>query len=187
MRLAIIAAAIAAPLALFIPANAQVKGTSVELAGLKSMTPADWKVEPPSPKSVVPRLYTFRLAKVAGDTEDAELAIFLTPGGGSVEQNIERHIAKFEAPAGKKAEDIRKRSKVKVGPLDAAYLDIQGTFLKKFPPFDPNAKTTRVDNFRELYVVFESKEGLASFVLLGPAKTIEHHKKAFDEWIKNFK
>jgi hypothetical protein len=187
MRLAFILAAVAALTALLTPVVADDKGTTVELAGLKSTTPADWKAEPPSTKSVVPRLYTFKLARAAGDPDDAELAIFLTPGGGSIEQNVDRHIAKFEAPAGKKAEDIRKQSKVKVGPLDAAYLDIQGTFLKKFPPFDPNAKITRAEDYRELYVVFETKDGLASFVLLGPAKTVEKHKKAFDEWVKNFK
>src|SRR5262249_41145844 len=167
--------------------TADDKGTVVEVAGLKSTTPADWKAEPPSTKSVVPRLHTFKLAKAAGDPEDAELAIFLTPGGGTIQQNLDRHIAKFEPPAGKKAEDIRKQDKLKVGGLDAAYLDIQGTYLKKFPPFDPNAKVTKVENYRELYVVFETKDGLASFVLLGPAKTVEQHKKAFDEWVKNFK
>lgn len=185
MRLAFIAAA--ALFALLAPAVADDKGTAVELAGLKSTTPADWKAEPPSTKSVVPRLYTFKLPKAAGDAEDAELAIFLTPGGGSVAQNIDRHVAKFEPPAGKKPEDLRKTTMLKVGGLDATYLDIQGTYLKKFPPFDPNAKITRADNYRELYVVFETKDGLASFVLLGPTKTVEQHKKAFDEWVKNFK
>ena len=94
---------------------------------------------------------------------------------------------KFEVPAGKKPEDLRKQSKIKVGTLDATYLDVSGTYLKKFPPFDPNAKTTKVENYRELYVVFETKDGLASIVLLGPAKTIDKHKAAFDTWVKNFK
>src|SRR5439155_11703279 len=131
-------------------------------------------------KSTVPRLYTFKLSKAAGDPEDAELAVFLTAGGGTVEQNVDRHLAKFESP-------MRKQERIKVGGLDAAYLDLQGTYLKKFPPFDPNAKVTKVEDYRELYVVFETKDGLASFVLLGPAKTVEKHKKAFDDWVKNFK
>ena len=93
--------------------------------------------------------------------------------------------------AGKKAQDVVKIEKIKIGPHDAMYQDIQGTFLKKFPPFDPNAKTTKVPDYRQLYVIFEAKENdttvLYSMTLLGPVKTIEKHKKAFDEWIKNFK
>jgi hypothetical protein len=63
--------------------------------------------------------------------------------------------------------------------------------LRKTPPFDPNAKVTKVADFRQLYVIFEVKEGDGSVTysatLLGPAKTIEKHKKAFDEWVKSFK
>ena len=77
------------------------------------------------------------------------------------------------------------------GKHDAVVQDIQGTYLKKFPPFDPNAKITKVPDYRQLYVVTEVVEGdatvLYSMTLLGPTKTVEKHKKAFDEWLKNFK
>ena len=87
----------------------------------------------------------------------------------------------------KKAEDVIKVDKTKVGTFDAVYQDIQGTYLKKDAPFDPNAKTTKMENYRQLYVVFETKDGQYFMTLVGPAKTIEKHKKAFDEWLKNFK
>ena len=164
------------------------KGTTVEWAGMKSTTPADWKEETPSNKM---RLAQFRLAKAEGDPEDAELALFASPGGGTIQQNLERQEKKFEVPAGKKPEDVIKTEKLKVGTHDAIYQDITGTLLKKFPPFDPNAKITRVENSRQLYVVFEGKSGdstvLYSLYLVGPAKTVEKHKKAFDEWVKAFK
>jgi hypothetical protein len=164
------------------------KGTPVELAGLKSTTPGDWKEEAPSSSM---RLMQFKIPKAGGDPEDAELALFKTPGGGSVQANLERQEKKFEIPAGKKAGDVIKTEKIKFGPHEAIYQDIQGTYLKKFPPADPNAKVTKVPDFRQLYVIFETKEGdkttLYSMYMIGPIQTIEKHKKDFEEWIKNFK
>jgi hypothetical protein len=163
-------------------------GTTVEWGGMKSTTPADWKQEAPSSKL---RLTQFRLPKADGDPEDGELALFRSPGGGTIQQNLERQEKKFEIPAGKKPEDAIKVEKIKVGTHDAVYQDIQGTLLKKFPPFDPNAKVTKVPDYRQLYVVFEKTEGdgtvLYSMYLTGPAKTVEKHKKAFEEWVKSFK
>lgn len=174
--------------ALAVSSTAADKGTTVEWAGLKSTTPGDWKEETPSNKM---RLAQFKLPKAEGDAEDAELALFASPGGGSVQANLERQEKKFEIPAGKKPEDAIKVTKLKVGTNEAVSSDISGTLLKKFPPFDPNAKITKVTDYRQLYIVFEAKSGdttvLYSLTLLGPAKTVEKHKKAFDEWIKNFK
>jgi hypothetical protein len=170
-------------------AGAQDKGTSVELQGIKSTTPADWKNEPLPPGSL--RMMQFKLPKAEGDTDPTELAIFNLVGGGSVQDNLQRQEKKFEIPAGKKAEDVIKTEKTKVGSFDAIYQDIQGTFLKRFPPFDPNGKITKMTDYRQIYVIFEAKDGdatrLFSMTLLGPAKTVEKNKKAFDEWLKNFK
>jgi hypothetical protein len=165
------------------------KGTQVELGGMKSTTPADWKEEPLPPGSM--RMIQFKLPKAEGDPENADLALFNLVGGGSVQANLERQEKKFEIPAGKKAEDAIKMEKMKIGKYEAVYQDIQGSYLKKFPPFDPNAKITKVPDYRQLYVIFEAKDGevtrLYSMTLLGPAKTVEKNKKAFDEWLKNFK
>ncbi len=156
------------------------KGVTVEWGGAKSTTPAGWKEETPSNKM---RLAQFKLAKEKGDPEDAELALFSSPGGGSVEQNLERQVKKFEL-----AKDAKPAvSKVKIGKEDATYQDITGTYLKKTAPFDPNAKTTKHEDYRQLYVIFEGKDAVYSLTLVGPAKTVEKHKKDFDEWLKNFK
>jgi hypothetical protein len=162
------------------------KGTTVELAGLKSSTPADWKEEPLPAKSM--RMQQFKLPKAEGDKEDAELALFFFRGNaGSVQDNLARQEKKFEIPAGTKPEDAIKVEKIKLGGNDAVYQDIQGTYLKKDAPFDPNAKVTKLTSYRQLYVIFEAKEGQYYMTLVGPAKTIEKHKKAFEEWVKNFK
>jgi hypothetical protein len=161
------------------------KGTVVEWAGMKSTAPGDWKEETPTSKL---RQGQFKVPKAGGDADDAEVAIFFSPGGGGVDANLKRQEAKFEAPAGKTLKDVTKVEKVKVGKHDATYQDISGTLLKKFPPFDPNAKVTRAEKHRQLYVIFETDKGeVASLWLIGPEKTVEKHKKAFDEWVKNFK
>jgi hypothetical protein len=173
-----IAAAISAVLACGLYADD--KGVAVEWGGVKSTTPTGWKEETPSNKM---RLAQFKLAKEKGDPEDAELALFASPGGGSIDANLERQVKKFEL-----AKDAKPAmSKVKIGKEEATYQDITGTLLKKFPPFDPNAKITKVENYRQIYVIFEGKDAVYSLTLLGPAKTVEKHKKDFDEWLKNFK
>ena len=186
MRLLIAAALVAA---LACGATAEDKGTTVEWAKMKSTTPAAWKSEKPSNAM---RLAQFKLAKADGDPTDAELALFVSPGGGTVEQNLERQVKKFETPAGKKQEDLVKTEKIKVGPNDAVLQEVSGTFLSKAGgPFDPNAKVTKMENYRQLYVIFETKAGgeskVYSATLLGPTKTIDKHKKDFEEWVKNFK
>jgi hypothetical protein len=163
------------------------KGTVVTLDdGLKSRAPADWKAEKPSNKL---RTAQFRIPKAKGDKEDAELVIFFFgPGqGGSVNDNIKRWQGMFEAPEGKKIDDVSKVEKMKVGDVDVTYLDVQGIYLYKFPPFDPNAKVQRKPDYRRLGVVFASKNGPYFITVTGPAKTVAEHKKGFDEWLKGFK
>ena len=78
------------------------------------------------------RMQQFKLPRAEGDREDAELALFFFRGNaGSVQDNLARQEKKFEIPAGKKAEDVIKVEKIKLGGQDAVYQDIQGTYLKK--------------------------------------------------------
>ena len=98
------------------------KGTAVELAGMKSTTPGDWKEEPLPAKSM--RMQQFRLPKAEGDAEDADLALFFFRGNaGTVQQNLERQEKKFEIPAGTKAEDAIKVAKTKVGTVTAKQVE----------------------------------------------------------------
>lgn len=172
------AAAVAVSLAAAVAAAD--KGTEVTLAGMKSATPATWK-EKELPKGSM-RMAQFTVPKAAGDADDAEVAIFVFPGGsGTVKANLERQLAKFQADGRKETVD-----KAKVGEIEATYQDVTGTFIKK--PFPMAEKGTPVEGYRQLYVVFEGKDEKQYYVwLLGPGKTVDANKKAFDEWLKNFK
>ena len=164
---------------------AEDKGSTVKVAGLAGTTPAEWKEETPSNKF---RLAQFKLPKVEKDKEDAELSVFVSPGGGGVEANLKRQEVKFEIPEGVKKDDAIKLEKVKVGDFDGKMQDIAGTFLSKTAPFDPNSKVTKKEGYRQLYVIFEAKDGeLVSMILVGPAATVEKNKKGFEAFLKSFK
>jgi hypothetical protein len=162
------------------------KGTEVTLDNLKSRTPADWKMQQPSSKL---RAYQFAVPKVGGDKEDAELLIFFfgPGGGGGVAENLKRWQGFFQPPEGKSIDDVSKVEKFNVGNVKVTYLDVQGTYLYKNPPFAPNAKVERKANFRRFGVIFESPNGPYFITLTGPGKTMEQAKKGFDSWLKNFK
>jgi hypothetical protein len=154
----------------------------VEVAGMKSKAPEGW-VEG---KAGDMRLATFKLPKVEGDATDAEMVIFFFKGGsGSVKDNFKRQLNRFKGEDGKEPEV--KESKLNVGKIESPMQEITGTFLDKFPPFDPKAKETPRPGYKQLYVVTLSDAGDYYFRLHGPAKTIAKHEKDFLEFLKNFK
>jgi len=156
----------------------------VELGGMKSKAPAGWKEEEPTSSM---RLTQFKLPKAEGDTDDAELIIFFFKGGsGSAEDNLKRQVAKFKPLEGKDKVES-KVDKIKVGKIEAPYQDITGNYLKKSRPFDPSDKGVEKTNYRQLYVILLTDAGDFYPTLIGPAKTVEKHKKDFEDWLKNFK
>ncbi len=174
--------ALAASLLAVAAVQAEDKGKVVTFAGMKSTAPAEWKSEDPSNAM---RVYQFKLPKAKDDKADAELALFFFKGGsGTVDANLKRQVAKFN-PADGKDKVEEKVEKIKIGGNDATYQDVNGTFVKKAFPMDQNG--TAMPNYRQLYIVFENADGQYYMTLVGPAKTIEQHKKSFDEWLKNFK
>jgi hypothetical protein len=162
------------------------KGTVVEIDGLSSRVPAEWKEEETTNKM---RAYQFLVPRVKEDKADAEMIIFFfgTGSGGSADDNIKRWKGMFLPPEGKKIEDVAKVERMKVAGVDVTYLDVQGSYKYKARPFDPQAKEELRPDYRMLGVVFASPKGPYFFRLVGPNKTVTHHKPGFDEWLKGFK
>jgi hypothetical protein len=159
---------------------------NVDLGGYKSETPAGWKRGEPNNKF---RAYQFEVPAAAGDKEAAEVVIFhFGGGGGGVKENIKRWQGLFAAPAGKSPEDISQVSEFQVNGVPVTYLDISGTYLVKNPPFAPNAKIERKENYRMIAAYFDApQEGPYFIRFVGPAKTVTDGKAAFDQWLKAFK
>lgn len=160
-----------------------LKSMTVEIDGLKADTPKDWKREKPAN---LLRSYQFRLPKADGDKEDADLGI-LPDVPGKDEDNIARWKKMFLPVDGKSIDDTSKVEKLKVGAVKLTYLDVQGTYLKKQRPLDPDFKAMKMPNYRMFAVLFETKENTHLIRVIGPAKTLEQNKKAFDDWLKSFK
>ncbi|MFO0926399.1 MAG: hypothetical protein U0736_05080 [Gemmataceae bacterium] len=155
---------------------AEEKGTAVDLDGLTSTAPAAWVKESPSNRM---RYLQFRLPKVKGDTEDAELVIFKGLGG-SADDNIVRWKRQFTPPGGKVTQ-------IKIGGHQAALLDADGTYGFNPAPFNPASKTIARPNYRMLAVHFDGPKDVYHIKLTGPAKTVAHYKKGFDTWLEGFK
>ncbi len=161
----------------------KAKGVVVDLDGLKSAAPGDWKEETPSNRM---RFMQFRLPKKDGDKDDAELIVFKGLGGGS-KANIERWKGQFVPPKDKKIDDVAKVAEIKLGEQKAVFLDITGTYLSSSQPFNPRAKKEEKPNYRMLAIYFDGPKDVYQIKLTGPNKTVEAYKKGFDEWVKNFK
>lgn len=156
----------------------------VTIAGLKATPPKEWKTKE-APPTAMSRVATYALPMADGDKEDAELIVFhFTTNAGSVEANLERQRALFLPAEGKDKVD-EKKTDVKVGTVKATQQDLSGTFKKK--PFPMSDKFTPIKDYRQIYVVLDDKDGQYFIKLLGPAKTVEKHKKSFDEWLAAFK
>ena len=159
------------------------KGVVVDLDGIKSTTPGDWKEEAPANRM---RYVQFRLPKKGDDKEDAELILFKGLGGGS-KANIDRWKGQFIPPEGKKIDEVAEVKEIKIGDRPAAYLNIHGTYEFSAQPFNPQSKKERKPNYRMLAIYFDGPENPYQIKLTGPAKTVEAYKTGFDEWVKNFK
>jgi hypothetical protein len=159
------------------------KGVVVDLDGLKSTAPGDWKEEAPSNRM---RFAQFRLPKKRDDKDDGELVIFKGLGGGAG-PNIDRWKKQFEPPEGKKIEDVAVVKDIKIGDRPASFLDVRGTYLFNPQPFNPRSKPERKPNYRMLAIYFDGPKEIYQIKLTGPANTVEAAKKGFDDWVKNFK
>jgi hypothetical protein len=165
------------------------KGTKVTIGGLTAVAPADWKEEKVPAALRKFRVKQFKLPKTGEDKRDAELIIsFLGEDvDPMVKENIKRWKAVFIPPKGKKIDDVAKLDKFKVGKVQVTYLDISGTYKFNKAPFNPDSKPELLPDHRMIGVVFESEKGPYYFRLVGPAKTLAHHKKGFDSFLKSFK
>jgi hypothetical protein len=134
------------------------------------------------------RTAQFRAPKADDDKEDAEFVVFyFQGGGGSNEDNIKRWKGMFIPPKGKTIDDVAKVEKMKVGNVDVTYLDLSGTYKFKKFPMQPDDQAELKPHYRALMVIFESPKGPYYLRFVGPARTVEHHKKGFDEMLKGFK
>jgi hypothetical protein len=141
-------------------------------AGLAWEVPKGWESAPvPSPM----RLATYRLPSAPGDPERPELGVFYfgSGQGGSVDANVARWLAQFEAEKGTKREAPEKLT---VHGVAVTVVKVEGTYASGMP----GGPTTPRSGWALLGAIAEGPEGAVFFKLTGPRKSVEKARAGFD-------
>ncbi len=126
--------------------------------------------------------------RMPGPAGDAEMAVFFFPGaGGSVDANLDRWYGQF-----KQADGSQTKSKVvsenrEVNGLRVTVVYVTGIYLK---PRDASMMGGPVDemaNYAMRAAIVETPNGPWFYKAVGPQKTIDNWKKAFDDMVGTFK
>ena len=147
-------------------------------AGLEFEAPSTWISETPSSSM---RLAQYRLPRLEGDPEDAELAVFYFGGqGGSVQANVDRWIGQFSNPDGSSVTHPQV-SERKINGISLTIVDVRGTYHQAQGPM--MAQTTAKENYRMLAAVAEGPGGPTFFKLTGPQPTVDHFEESFNSFL----
>lgn len=166
------------------PAPAHGAGAAtVPDAGLQYTAPSGWIAESPASSN---RLSQYRLARAAGDPEDAEMVVVHFPGGGGTPQaNVERWISQFTRPDGTPAADTARVVHKKIGDMPCTLVDVSGTYAGSMMAMQ--ASSGAKPHFRMLAAIAESSHGLWFFKLTGPENTIKKWESSFDAFLSSIR
>ena len=128
----------------------------------------------PNPNTM--RKATFKIPKVAGDPEDAELAI--SAAGGGVEPNIKRWAGQFGSAEPKTEPRTPNGLKVTMVEIKGTYASGGGMMGGASAP-----KT----QYMLLGAVVDGGDRLHFFKMTGPEKTVTAAKKDFDALVASFR
>ena len=156
-------------------------GSAVGQPALHYDAPDDW-IEQPSESPM--RVTEFRLPRVPGDAEDAELVVFYFGGsGGSVEANLQRWIGQMEQPDGRSSFEVASTTGFEANGLAVTVLDVPGIYVAAVSP----GSATRLSkpNFRLMAAVVETPVGPYFFKLTGPDRTVARWNNRFAAFLRS--
>ena len=142
---------------------------------VKWTRPARWK----EGSSKQMRAATYLIPAAAGDSEDAECAVFLNIGGG-VQANIDRWVGQFEKTDGPPAQ--RRET---INGLLVTTVDVSGTFKGGGAMMGQSSGPKA--SYRLLGAIAEAPDGEVFFKLTGPAKTVTAAQNEFQVMLKSLK
>jgi len=158
-------------------------GSAVGQPALRYDPPDDWTEQvTESPM----RVTAFRLPRVPGDAEDAELVVFYFGGsGGSVEANLQRWIGQMEQPDGRSSFEVASTTGFETNGLAVTVLDVSGIYVSAVSP----GSATRLSkpNFRLMAAVVETPIGPYFFKLTGPDRTVARWNKRFAAFLRSIR
>jgi hypothetical protein len=149
---------------------------------VKSKVPDGWVTEQPSSTM---RKAQYKLPKVEGDAEDAELVLYFfgSGQGGTVQGNIDRWVDQMQQADGSASKDKAKTETLTVAGLKVTMVDVSGTYTAQMSP--GNEKHYNNGNYRLRAAVVETPKGNYFAKLIGPEKTMSHWDQSFSEYVKS--
>jgi hypothetical protein len=155
-------------------------GNSGVMGELSYTVPNSWKEEIPSGSM---RKAQFRLPGVEG-AADAEMAIFVFPGsGGGVQANINRWIGQFKQPDGSNSMDKAEIKKIESNGLPVTLVYVAGTYLKG----TMGGTKSELADYAMIAAIVETSTDPWFFKTVGPEKTINHWRPAFEKFAGTIK
>jgi hypothetical protein len=125
------------------------------------------------------RTATYMIPAAAGDSEEAECAVFMNIGGG-VQANIDRWVGQFEKTDGAPAQKLEA-----INGLSVTTVDVSGTF--KGGGQMMGQSNGPKSSYRLLGAIAEAPGGEVFFKLTGPAKTVAAAQGEFQAMLKSLK
>lgn len=126
----------------------------------------------------------YRLPRLEGDPEDAELVVFYFQGqGGSVQANIDRWVGQFSKADGSPAADLATVTQKEAHGIPLTVVDVSGTYRGSAGPM--MAPAAPKADFRMLAAVAETSGGPWFFKLTGPVKTVAKWEASFHAFLQS--
>lgn len=149
-------------------------GKDVTVGAHTFALPGNWKEVPPANSM---RKYQASIPKSAGDPEDGEFSVLT--GGGGVDANINRWTGQFGGPSSL----VAKREIKTASGGNATVVELQGAYSAMTMQGQQPAK----DGYAQLGAVVTTAEGDLFLKVIGPKKTVDENKAAFDAMVGSFK
>lgn len=156
----------------------KLREVSVAEGAFTLTAPKDWKRGQPRSNLIE---HEFALPGEKKEQEPGRLTIMAA--GGSVEQNVERWLGQF---ADRKEEKVEPKE-IEVAGKKVLLVDISGTFRDQRGPFTPAVERKDYRMLGAILPLGEKGQGNVFLKLTGPAATIEHQAKAFQEFVESLK
>ena len=161
--------------------NSTQSGTTAS-GDLHFKTPEGWVAAQPSSKM---RVAQFKLPKVDGDNEDADLVLYYFGAnqGGTAEANIDRWISQMKQSDGSSSKDKAQTEGLTVNGLKIITVDVSGRYVAEIAP--GSGKFYDNPNYRLRAAVIETPKGNYFLKLVGPAKTVGRWEQSFTDYLKS--
>lgn len=159
-----------------------MSGAMDQVAGVQWQVPAGWERQ----GQRTMRVATYTIPAVAGDTNDAECAVFYFGAGqgGDVDANINRWISQVEQPDGSPTQSVAKRSELETDCCKVSLVEIPGTYRAGGMGMAPQVNHP---GWIVLGAVVVAPEGNVFFKVYGPKATVNALHDDFLQMLKTTK